>query len=199
MIIDFDAPTHTYAIDGARVPSVTEVLAPQNDWSMVDAWALEAARCLGRDVHAAVNLMAREQLDWQSLDPALEPYVRGAERFLLESGATVLGSELIVGSKALGVAGTLDLLVQWNGWECLIDWKVSQAVPSTVGAQLAAYQHLYAATFRGGKRLVRARRVCVRLKRGDYSAHRMDEMNGDWNLFRACLTTYQHRQRRKYA
>src|SRR5262245_30523239 len=45
--IDFDAAHHAYSIDGKPVPSVTQVLAPQNDWSHVDAWALEAAAALG--------------------------------------------------------------------------------------------------------------------------------------------------------
>lgn len=199
MNICFDSDRHAYTIDGVGVPSVTDVLSSQNDWSMIPAWQLEAARCLGRDVHAAVNLLAREELDWDSLDPAVTPYVRGAERFLRESGGVVLGSELIVGSKELGVAGTLDLLMLWDRTEYLIDWKVSASVPSTVGAQLAAYQRLYAATFRKGRRLLNSRRLCVRLKPNDYSCQRMDENNGDWSLFQSCLNAYKHRQRRSYA
>jgi hypothetical protein len=199
MLISFDADRHAYEIDNVSVPSVTQVLESQNDWSHVPAWQLEAARCLGRDVHAALSLLASDSLDWASLDPAVEPYVRGAERFLRETGATVLASELVVGSKTLGVAGTLDLLMLWDGFEYLIDWKISAAVPSTVGAQLAAYQRLYADTFRKGRRLLKSRRACVRLKHNDYSCTAMNENNGDWNLFQSCLNAYKHRQRRSYA
>lgn len=199
MKIDFHAATHTYALDGVRVPSVTEVLAPQNDWSHVEPWVLEAAGAIGRDVHAAVNLMVRGALDWDSLDPVIAQYVRGAQRFLQASGAVVLASEQPVASKALGVAGTLDLLVMWNGWHYFIDWKVSATVPSTVGAQLAAYQQLYCETFLGGRKLVRSRRMCVRLKHNAYSVQRMHEDNGDWSLFVSCLNTFKHRQRRSYA
>lgn len=199
VLISFEAERHAYAIDGVSVPSVTEVLAPQNDWSHVDAWALEAARCLGQDVHAAVNLLARDALDWESLDPAIAAYVRGAERFLKASGAVVLASEQVVASKSLGVAGTLDLFVLWNGWHYFIDWKVSATVPSTVGAQLAAYQQLYCETFRSGRKLVRSRRACVRLKPDAYTVDRIDEPNGDWSLFLSCLNAYKHRQRRSYA
>lgn len=198
-MIHFDEPTHSYRIDGVAVPSVTELLAPMNDWSHVDAWALEAARCLGRDVHAAVNLMARGALNWKTLDPGIAPYVRGARRFLRESGGTVIAAEQRVASKLLRVAGTLDLAMIWDDWLYFIDWKVSLTVPSTVGAQLAGYQRLYEDTYRAGRKLVRARRLCVRLKPDDYSATRMNDLNGDTNLFIACLTTFQHRQRRSYA
>lgn len=199
MKISFHAPTHTYDIDGVRVPSVTQVLAPQNDWSMVPAWQLEAAAALGRDVHTAVNLLARGVLDWESLDDALVPYVRGAERFLRESGGVVIAAEQVVGSKSLGVAGTLDLMMTWDNWLYLIDWKVSAAVPSTVGAQLAAYLQLYVETYNNGRRLRRARRLCVRLGHDSYSTQRMDELNGDFQLFLSCLNTFKHRERRSYA
>jgi hypothetical protein len=196
--IAFDAPTHTYTIDGARVPTVTQVLAPQNDWSHVEPWVLEAAGAIGRDVHTAVNLMVRDALDWDSLDETIAKYVRGARRFLEESGGVVLASEQAVGSTKYGVAGTLDLFMIWGGWHSFIDWKVSATVPSTVGAQLAAYQQLYADTFRKGRKLVRSRRLCVRLKPDDYSVQRMDEFNGDWALFQSCLNTFKHRERRSY-
>lgn len=197
--IDFDAAHHAYSIDGKPVPSVTQVLAPQNDWSHVDAWALEAAAALGRDVHAACNLLVRDALDWDSLDPAVAPYVRGAQQFLRKFGGVVLAAEQVVGNKLLGVAGTLDLLIMKNEWQYLIDWKVSATVPSTVGAQLAAYQQLYADTYRGGRRMVRALRRCVRLKPDGYSLHAMDERNGDYSLFISCLNAWKHRERRSYA
>ena len=198
MKIDFHAATHAYCIDGVPVPSVTQVLAPQNDWSKIDPVTLEAARALGQDVHAAVNLLARDELDWHSLDLSLRPYVLGAKRFLHESGGVVLAAEQVVGSKTLGVAGTLDLLMQWGEWCYFIDWKVSAAVPSTVGAQLAAYQQLYVDTFRAGRKFVRARRLCVRLWPDGYTCERMKDHNGDYSLFVSCLNTHKHRERRSH-
>lgn len=198
MNIEFDAPKHAYAIDGVRVPSVTQVLEPQNDWSMVEAWQLEAARALGQDVHTAVNLLAREVLDWESLDIALAPYVRGAKLFLEEFGGVVLAAEQMVASKRLGVAGTLDALLSKKRWIYFVDWKISAAVPSTVGAQLAAYMELYADMFCSGRKPLRAHRLCVRLRPNGYSCERMDAFNGDWALFQSCLNTFKHRERRSY-
>lgn len=198
MKIEFDAASHSYTVDGKRYPSVTEVLRPQTDWSHVPAWQLEAAGALGRDVHAAVNLLARGQLDEESLDAAVAPYVNGAAMFLRQSGATVIASEQRVASTTLRVAGTLDLLVEWDGWLCYVDWKVSDAMPKTVGAQLAGYQKLYEETFRAGRRHSRSRRYCVRLKHNDYSSERCRDDNGDFSLFQACVTTHWNKQERKY-
>jgi hypothetical protein len=199
MQIEFDADRHAYKIDGVAVPGVTAVLDSQNRWDHIPAWILESARAVGRDVHEAVNLLAREELVWQTLEPAIAPYVRGAQRFLQTFGGVVIASEQRIASKWLGVAGTLDILIYKEGWEYLVDWKVSETVPSTVGAQLAAYQQLYADTFRGGKRMVRAKRLCVRLRKDSYALEPMNELNGDWNLFISCLNAYKHRERRSYA
>jgi hypothetical protein len=171
MNIDFDEATHKYHIDGVPVPSVTQVIGYRNDWSHIEPWRLEAARALGTDVHAAVNLMVRHALDWGTVDPVILPYVRSAAMFVQATGGAILGSELRVGSKKLGVAGTLDLLLHWNGWEYYVDWKTSAAVPSTVGIQLAAYERLYAETFRHGRKQFRARRICVRLGTDGYNVN----------------------------
>lgn len=199
MLITFDDARHAYTLDGKPAPSVTEVLAAQNDWSKIPAWQLEAARVLGRDVHAAVNLYARGALDMDALDPAVRPYVEGAAMFLRASGATVIAAEQRVASKVYGVAGTLDALLEWDNYRYFVDWKVSSVVPSTVGAQLAAYELLYDETFNGGKKQYRTRRLCVRLRHNDYSTQRMLESHGDLSLFKSCLNAYKHRERAKYA
>lgn len=198
MQIEFDAPTHSYKIDGRRVPSVTQVLEPATDWSFIPAWQLEAARALGQDVHLAINLMVQQRLDWESVDPAVLPYVKGAALFLRDSGATVLASELVLGSARIGVAGTLDLLLQWGGWEYYADWKVSDTIPKTVGAQLSGYEILYADHYRNGRRNYRARRVSVRLKPNGYTVDRMKPQNGDEATFISHVNAYKLREQKRY-
>lgn len=197
MNIAFDEARHAYELDGQPVPSVTQVLDHRNDWSHVEAWRLEAARALGQDVHSAVNLMVRGVLDWDTVDPAVLPYVRGAALFLHQSGATVMGSELRVASKALGVAGTLDLLLHWDGWEYFADWKISAAVPTTVGLQLAAYERLYAETFRRGRKAFRSRRICIRLHPGGYKVDRQTDTS-DISQFVESLILFKQREIHAY-
>lgn len=199
MNITFDAATHSYTIDGRPVPSVTQVLEPATDWSFIPAWQLEAARALGQDVHLAINLMVQDRLDWKSVDPAVLPYVTGAALFLRESGATVLASELVLGSRRLGVAGTLDLLLQWRGWEYYADWKVCDTIPKTVGAQLSGYEILYADMYRQGERNYRARRISIRLKPNGYTVDRMKPNNGDEATFISYVNAYKLREQKRYA
>src|SRR5919107_2807324 len=94
MGIEFDEPSHTYAVDGRSVPTVTQVLAHKNDWSMINPLILEAKAELGRDVHRAMHLLAIGELNWKTLDPAVLPYVRSGERFIREYRLTVLAAEL---------------------------------------------------------------------------------------------------------
>lgn len=199
MDVVFQSAGHRYALDGIPVPSVTQILEPLNRWDHVNPWDLEVARCLGRDVHSAVNLLARGELDWESLDVGIAPYVRAAQNFLRHIGGVVLASEQIVASKRYGCAGTLDLLLYVNGWSYFCDWKVSASVPTTVGAQLAAYEQLYTETFCNDKRLVRAHRLCVRLQPERYSTQQMNRHSGDWNTFLSALNIHKHRERRRYA
>ena len=196
MRIDFDAGLHRYCIDGRPVPSVTQVLEPLNDWDMVPAWRLEAAAAVGSEVHAAVNLLVHETLDWSSLDEVIARRVRGAARYLEQSGLTVVASEVRVGSRSLGVAGTVDLIGHLNNWEYFIDWKCTETVPSTVGAQLAAYEKLHAETFHRGKKRHRTRRLCVRLLDDDFRVDDQRDIEAGYSLFISCLNMWKHRQRK---
>lgn len=196
MRIQFDQVRHAYNLDGLAVPSVTQVLDPLNDWSGIDPWVLERARAVGSEVHAAVNLMVRGVLDWDSLDDLIACRVRGAQRYIEESGIAVIASEVQVASAGLRVAGTLDVIAHLNGWEYFIDWKVTEAVPNTVGAQLAAYERLYTETFRRGRKAHRVRRLCVRLLDDDYRVDVMRSPDRDYSLFLSALNTYNHRMRK---
>lgn len=214
MRIEFDRDSHSYHVEGRRVPSVTQVLASQNDWSHVNAMVLEAKAALGRDVHEALHLMVLGELDWRSLDPAVAPYVRSGQRFLREyglDGVTVLGAELQVASRTLGVAGTLDLYghaklddgpptrPRYRNYEVFVDWKIAETVPSTVGPQLAAYQKLYDETFRPRSRArFASKRLCVRLTPTGYKVDRLEDWHSDYMLFVSCFNAFTARERKSY-
>lgn len=214
MAIEFEPVTHTYRVDGRRVPSVTQVLASQNDWSHINALVLEAKAQLGRDVHHALHLLAHGHLDWRSLDGAVAPYVRSGQRFLHEygrGGITVLGAEVPVASRTLGVAGTLDLYghatlddgpptrSRWRTYEVFVDWKIAEVMPSTVGAQLAAYQKLYDETFRPrSKARFATKRLCVRLSPDGYKVARLEDWHSDYTLFVSCFNAFIARERKSY-
>lgn len=183
--IAFDASAHAYTLNGRAVPSVTQVLARFEDWSGIPQANLDFARARGQHVHEAMALLARDELDWGSLDEELLPYVEGGRRFLVESGVTVLGSEYVLGSSSLRVAGTLDLLGILRNAEGIFDFKVTAALPRTVGPQTAGYDLLLRDTFGKKKR----KRYCVLLKPYDYRLVKLDDPT-DENRFVSALNCY---------
>lgn len=190
MRIEFDAGEHAYWIDGKRVPSVTQVLGPLSDFSGIDAGTLEHARVRGQLVHDAMALLVRDALDWSSLDPSILPYIEGGRRFLEESGITVVASELRVASARLRVAGTLDLLAVWRGFDSIIEYKATAAFPPVAGPQTAAYEQLHSEMF--GKRA--RKRFCVLLQPGDYRIFPLVD-KGDSHVFVSALNCHHWRQR----
>ena len=194
MRLEFDAASHTYRIDGRVVPSVTQVLAPLEDFSRVPRDVLEAARIFGQHVHEACDLLNRGELDWLSLDPALTPYVEGWRRFIEESGAVVMASEFPVGHDQLGYAGTPDVLIQMRDRLWIPDIKSTAVVPSTVGYQTAGYAKAY-------HRMTgqEPKRCCVLLDgAGRYKLHTRNE-SSDWEMFVSALNCFKHKARHHHA
>lgn len=73
---------HTYWLDGRRLYGVTEVLKAAGLLPPFgDEWAAER----GSAVHLACKYLARGELDWDSVDQRIEPYVRAYERFLKDT------------------------------------------------------------------------------------------------------------------
>ncbi len=186
-MLQFDPETHTYTLAGRRLVSVTQVLDRYMDFDGVPLAALEGARLRGQMVHEACNLLVRDELDWSSLDPLLEPYIRGAQRFLEESGIVVIASEERVYSETLGVAGTLDILGEMRRRRWLIDWKATAQFPITVGPQTAGYDRLRRDQ-RGGREHARA---CVLLKPNDYKLYVLDDRR-DLNTFISAVNCYNY-------
>lgn len=140
--LDFDAAAHAYTLNGRRVPSVTQVLDPLNVLDGIPWDVLEAARVFGNHVHEACHLVNLDALDWTSLDPVLESYVRGYLKFLADSGFVVIASEERVASVKMQYAGTLDLrgvIPGRRSRRVIADIKSTAALPRTVGPQTAAY------------------------------------------------------------
>lgn len=188
MKIDFDPVAHAYRLDGQPVPSVTQALQILQDWSHVDPSTLRAAADFGTHVHQAVDLDNRGELDEAALDPAIAPYLAAWRRFLAESGATVIASEVRVAHQTLQYAGTADVIADWRNVLCLIDVKTGQ-VPRTVGAQTAAYAKAYDSTMCG--RTIR-RRYCIQLSDDGYRSHELTDPS-DWPLFTAALSCWRFR------
>lgn len=196
--VAFNEERHEYHVEGVRWPSVTQILDPLLELDGIPRAALEAAARFGSHVHMATDLFDKGQLDEEALDPHLQRYLLGWKKFLKESGAEVLESELRVAHPRLKYAGTLDKIVRWRSSAHVLDVKTSAEVPWTVGMQTAGYRdalHNYDTFLEVGERLSTVR-LCVHLKPdGVYRLIKLSDSR-DLNNFISCLNVHNLRMNR---
>jgi len=109
MEIQFDAATHTYRVDGRPARGVTSVLKASGLMSDFllrnpDTYAMNR----GTQAHKATELHDAGELDEDSLDPVLRPYLDGWKAWCAATGWKPFAREERVGNATLGIAGTLD-------------------------------------------------------------------------------------------
>lgn len=132
----FKPDTHQYFKNGVELPSVTRIL---QDLGFIDrSFYTDYGRTRGKFVHLACELDDRGELDEESLDPALLPYLKAWRKFKKETGFIIEAIEKPVASATYNYAGMLDRLGIMNGINSVIDIK-SGAVSPWTGLQLAAY------------------------------------------------------------
>jgi hypothetical protein len=197
--LTFDAATHTYTLDGVRVPSVTDILrlAGFLDFSRIPADILDAAQERGTLVHEALHYLADDDLHPDSVPDAIRGYVEAGIAFRRTAGFSVVAAELRVFSRTWQLAGTVDLVGYWDGEDaCLADYKTGDPADVAADLQLAAYVELLK-EMRPDLGIVK--RVSVRLtKDGAFHVEPYDDDHTeDWEVFRAALTTVTERRRRQ--
>lgn len=139
MMLRFDEDTHAYYAGDRRIPGVTSLLKPLEDFYGIPPAVLERKAAIGKAVHYGCELIDQGELDWTSVHPQLEGYIRAYQRFLADTGFRVELSETRVYHAGLQYAGTLDRTGWLQGIKTLVDLKtVCQMSPAT-GCQTAAY------------------------------------------------------------
>lgn len=142
-MLEFDEASHTYTLDGRRLPSVTQVLEPLQILEGIPAETLELARDRGHKVHHAIALMLQKHLEWSSVGTDIMGYVLAAKRFIQECSVRVLVVEHRLCDPGLKVAGTVDLIGIMGAKTGLFDWKAVAQVSRTAALQTAGYDYLY--------------------------------------------------------
>lgn len=147
--IVFLAEPHTYHLGGKEYPSVSRVL----DSILGDAFEdvppdrLEFCQGRGNAVHEAAALLIGGELDWSTVDPRIEGYVRAAEKFHQDCPGKIVYTEKRMVSPYLGIAGTPDIVKFLRGRRSLIDYKTSQQMKPRMRLQTAAYMALHNALY----------------------------------------------------
>jgi hypothetical protein len=188
-MLTFNPERHEYRWNGQVVPSVTQVLEPLSDYSMVPAAVLERKKQIGLAVHAAIELDLKGDLDESTIHPAWEGYFHGWRKFKEQSGFVVESTEQRVFSEKYRFAGTLDLVGALHRVPALIDTKTTTVLMPTVGPQTAAYAE--------GIKKPRINRYALQLSPdGKYNLEPCSD-KGDWATFQAALTLWYWRQKCK--
>ena len=197
----FDPVAHEYHLDGLRLPSVSEVIAPiRPEFIGVSRDVLERKRELGTAVHLACELDDLGDLDEPSLDRVLIPYLEAWRRFRVESGARILRNEQQLAHPRLGYAGTLDReaeleLIGPGRW--VLDIKTSADPIPSYGVQMAGYDELLEAQDAMAPQAKPRRRATVHLRPdGSYRLHEFKNPN-DIACFRALLSVHHWKESTK--
>ena len=180
--LEFDEAKHEYRLEGALLPSVTQVLKPLQDFSTIPEDILERSANFGTAVHLATTLWDQNDLDMDSLDPAIVPYLEAWKRFCDETKITFEAIEIQIVSEKYRYAGTLDRIGFLNKRATVIDIKTGVVNP-TIGVQLAGYLVAWNETHV----LKVTRRASVSLRKdGSYRLDFWDDKS-DWATFLSLL------------
>lgn len=181
-MLTFDADSHRYFWNGTPVPGVTSLLEPLYDFSFVKEEIMAEASARGTAVHLACELYDNDDLDEESLDPALRPYLDAWIKFRAEHSFTPRLNEKQVFHTTLRYAGTLDKEGDLAGKATIVDIKTTATLSPVVGIQLSAYEEALKSEpdYTGPRKLARA---AVQLKGdGNYKLHHYKDST-DWSAF----------------
>jgi hypothetical protein len=181
----FEPDGHRYSVGGRVLPSVTTVL---QDQGLIDSeWFTDDARDRGTRVHLASRMLDDDELDEDSIDESIAPYVTAYRKFLALTQPEWIYIEHRVFDLQHWYAGTLDRAGIVNGVRMLIDIKTG-GFPKSSGPQTAAYK----------RRLPDAhtwKRAALQLKADEtFVLHPLTERS-DEAVFLAALSVYGWKQR----
>ncbi|MEN6440510.1 MAG: hypothetical protein ABFD97_18200, partial [Syntrophobacter sp.] len=177
MSLTFDEATHTYRVNGRPIPSVTGILRAEN---FIDtAFFTDYGRERGKLAHLAIHLLDMGELDEESLDPVLSPFVEAWKRFRADTGVEIIESEQPIVDPLRRYAGTPDKIAMLYGKTTVLDVKTGTVSP-WVRLQLCAYceaKGIY-------------RRAAVQLNDdGTYKMHTYTDRQ-DFGVWNATLAVY---------
>lgn len=143
-MLTFDPIKHEYSVNGTVLPSVTQILAPLSDFSMIAPDVLEHKRQIGVAVHRAIELSILVELDKTSIAEEWRGYFVAWENFLIDSctDEADIGVGKPLHDPTLGFAGTPDVQLYINGRWAVVDVKTAETAHPAWALQTIAYKHL---------------------------------------------------------
>lgn len=133
MELTFDPTSHQYFLDGRKILNVTKILRLCG--VIDDRFYNEEARIRGTIVHKCCHYLAENDLDWNTVDPALIGYIKAYLKFLTDSGFVPNECEKKIYHPTLYYACTPDQIGD-GGRDQIIELKTGH-MPKWTGLQLA--------------------------------------------------------------
>jgi hypothetical protein len=183
----FVEETHEYFLEGERLPSVSEILAPLKDFSMIPPDVLEAKRQFGTAIHKMVELYLDYDLDEDSLTADMRGCLDGFKAWERDEGIVAdlrrqtSSIEKRQHHSKLKYAGTPDI----DNPEEIIDIKSRLFDPISDPLQLSAYKN-----FGDPKR---AGYILSLFPDGTFKFVKVPERQS-WSIFRKMLKHYRDKQ-----
>lgn len=139
--LSFDPKSHTYRLNGAVIPSVTQIMKPLSNakYGAIDEATLSAKAAKGTAVHEAIEFhIAYGAIDCpDELMGYFNAYLSWREDYAPE----IIASEQATYHPALLYAGTMDMLAVIGGKTVLIDVKTTVKINDMLTTvQLEAYE-----------------------------------------------------------
>ena len=182
--LEFEDESHTYRWDGSVVPSVTQLLKPVGfDYDSIPRHIVQHASERGTAVHAATEFYDDGDLDEDSVDLEILPYVQAWRLFREQSGFQVFRSEVRVYSERHGFAGTFDCLGVLNRQLAIVEKKTTAQLHPSTAIQVSAYMR----AFNEGKPREEQAKRCYSVWLRRDGTYRLDEHDPEthWGAFLA--------------
>lgn len=138
-MLEFNSEKHEYRLNGVIVPSVTQIIGFLDDYSGISKDTMEHAAQRGNAVHLATALYDQDNLDEQSIDSVIRPYLDGWIKFKKESGFIPTTIEQRVFCAKYLYAGTLDRLGLISAAQWVLDIKTTSKLMPSSGPQTWGY------------------------------------------------------------
>lgn len=142
--LQFCESTHTYTVNGYKVPSVSEIMKPLSaaHYGSIDADTLSKAANRGTKVHEAVENYLLFGVE--DISKELRGYFDGFKKWIDDFKPEPIGTECRIYHKTLNYAGTADLPCYIGNVPTLVDFKTTATIAKVLTrVQLEAYKNAF--------------------------------------------------------
>ncbi|MGR3301258.1 MAG: hypothetical protein ACUZ8I_02025 [Candidatus Scalindua sp.] len=173
----YDEIERKHTLNGKPIGSVSQIIAPLNDFSKIPPGKLERKRQLGIEFHEAIRLHLLDDLAFDDLDPDLvKPMNTFTEWWT--GLRKIISIERPIYHKILKYCGQPDLVCD----NAIYDWKLRGFMPAVDRLKLEAYRHMVSKT------KLSLWTVCFTLE-GKMTIHDSYHKQA-WGIFRKMLERY---------